>query len=799
MQKILINIINAFIESKLTSKKDALVKINSILSEYDCEEINALLNPDKKDFDLNKHFFYIDELRKFISEKFFESDVLVENRINKILGLFIPEQSIINSRWKNEDKFDKLFSLSLLSYYIKKDKNDLNKNWIHNSKYGSIKMSINNAKPEKTQKQIISEKNFVSENKEEPKCPICIENINFKGSLVKDSRENLRVIMLSTLKKDDWFFQYSPYAYVNKHFILNNIEHTPMVINNRTIVDLINFVDSNNNYFLGSNADLTIIGGSLLGHNHYQGGEDDLPIMNAKYIDSFVFMKTKIDVLNWPLNAIKISSFDKSEVAKISNYFINRWKSFSDHNLKQKNNSTTLIVKKIKNNFEAYLIFRNNSTSNERPFGKFHIQESKFHIKQENIGLMEAAGLAILPKRLANEIQEIIELNDDNKIDEIKNTDSLKKHVNWIEKIIRENIIINEENLLKEISNVFVSCLEDCKVISDNELLTFVKDSIKYDAMVLNVRNEIGLDIEILPIGFTIKQIKLNNENFLLEYENINNYYENNDIFLNAFVGPVAGRIENGIVQMKDKIIKLKTDNNNNYIHGMNQKWSDLMFDIEVSTFNDFIEISGQANQYNIELNCNYKIRIILTIWSNKNIINFSYEVEADKETICNPTHHFYWRLPQTKDIFNLNLNLRSKNYWKLNQNFNPMERKNWIYNDFLTVEDIAKKIGEEQTKLVGGGIDHPIELIGESRIILSSQDYRSKLMIDSTLTNVVIYTHNWKSVNKLLNTNGEIHQGLCIEYQEIPTSNKNQNFRKIIISKRKPYKHNTIYMFEAK
>ena len=799
MQKILSNIIQGFLFAKLIDKKNSQAIINKILLDNKEEIISELNLVDNIEFNIDQHLTYIEELRQYFQNK--NNDSLVENKINETLGYFIPQQPKINTTFINSDKYEKLLTLSIISYYIKTDKNRLNSMWNHDTNYGEIKISINNAKPEKTQAQIINEKNFVSENKDEPKCPICVENIDFKGSLVKDSRENLRAIFitLNEENKNEWFFQYSPYAYINKHFVLNNIKHTPMVIDNDTIRNLITFISENNNFFLGSNADLPIVGGSLLGHNHYQGGEDTLPIMNAKTLKSLKFKDANIDILNWPLNAIKISSDNSEKIIDIVNYFINEWKSNSDYGLKSINNSTTIITNKIDHNFNVYLIFRNNSKSAEKPLGNFHVDPSKFHIKQENIGLMEAGGLAILPKRLISEVKEILEIFDENNLDIILNNERIAKHYFWIKKLIKNKIKINQQNLLKDMSDIFLSCLEDCKVLNDENFIEFIQSKIKYNQEIFTIKNNAGLSIEVINKGFTIKQISLHNNPFLLEYQDVNSYFVNNDIFLNSFVGPVAGRIEKGLIKLNDKEINLNTDENNNYIHGMKEKWSDIVFDISIKSFENFDVITGVASQYNVELDCHFDIDIKLKVCHNENLINFDYMIKVDKETICNPTHHFYWKIPNNKNIWDLNINLHAKSYWKLNNNFNPEKKELLVISDFLRIMDIKDKIGTQQTTLVNDGIDHPIELDNNSEIILSSSDFQNTLIANSTLKNIVMYTQNWKSKNPLLDADKDTQQALCLEYQEIPTSISNPNFNKIIINKNKPYIQSATYKFEIK
>jgi galactose mutarotase-like enzyme len=175
-------------------------------------------------------------------------------------------------------------------------------------------------------------------------------------------------------------------------------------------------------------------------------------------------------------------------------------------------------------------------------------------------------------------------------------------------------MVINKENLFKDMSDIFVSCLEDCKVLSDLNFMEFINNKTKINEEIFTVKNELGLKLEVIRKGFAIKQIGLNNNNFLLEYKDIDSYFNNNDILLNSFVGPIAGRIEKGIIKLDDKQIELKTDDNDNYIHGMKEKWSDLLFDISAKSFDDFDILEGNSEQHNLELDSLFIITMNLKI-----------------------------------------------------------------------------------------------------------------------------------------------------------------------------------------
>ncbi|TCG11599.1 hypothetical protein [Mycoplasma todarodis] len=303
--------------------------------------------------------------------------------------------------------------------------------------------------------------------------------------------------------------------------------------------------------------------------------------------------------------------------------------------------------------------------------------------------------------------------------------------------------------------------------------------------------------IEVRKKGFTIERIAAKKDgelfDFLLRFDKQSSY-EENDIFLNAFVGPVAGRIEAGEVDFEGKKVKLSVNDNNNYIHGNDETWANLIFDFKLEEDDISKALIGTATQYNKELDCTYKIEITITIFNTKRrVINFHYKVTSDKKTICNPTQHLYWKLPSEESVFDQNIKMYSNYFWKLNKTFNPEKKTYWYLNSENSVKEIMKKIGDDQTNMVNQGIDHPISLITSSRISLVSKIAEIGLIMDSSLNDLVIYTHNWPSKHKLLNS-GEKNQAICFEYQHPPTSKKNPNYRQIIIDPNNPYEENTSY-----
>lgn len=794
MQKLLIKLAQPFVDLDFISPSEANIAIKHIFDlpfvasmkmQKNLEEIKIVKSEVVPN--LTTHLKNIDELRNCLLTVD-GADLLIENWINHLLSFFMPSNEMIN-KWTPTTKYARLYLLSQYAYYIKTDQN--NKNLIfhtHNPKYGEFTISINLAKPEKTQTQIIAEKNAPKSSADEPQCGICIENLNFHGTATKPSRENLRVIY-ETLDAQKWFFQYSPYAYLGGHFVLNNIEHTPMVIDEHSIARLFKFIDKHPEFMLGSNADLPIVGGSLLGHNHFQGATDRLPITKAKRFIAVQYDKCLIELLYWPLNTIRISSSDKTSAVTLINKLIHFWRAYQTTGLtNNQNNTVTLITEKVNHQFVCYVILRNNSVSEKYPFGNYHVHPEKFHIKQENIGLMEAAGLAILPGRLINEFNQIIALlnnTPESGLTAIENDPKLNKHAPWLKTLMTAYPKLTYEILVDETAKVFIRGLEDCTILNKNQFTYFIKQFLVAHPLV--IRNERGLEIKVLNIGNIIQQINFHDKPLLLEYANPDNYL-NNVMLLNAFVGPACGRIEKGQIRIDEKLIQLQTDDKQNYIHGMSHKWSDLLYDITIENQTDKILIHFKGIQDNPELKCHYIIYNALALSKTDNAISMEYEVTSDQKTLCNPSHHFYWTL-DTPRVLGNNLHIEPQGIWRLNPHKNPvklvkttpqteMPLQAWMqYFDSLTSQNSEI-------------IDHPLVLT-DSHLTYSSQNI--VMHVQSSIAELVIYTYLNRDL-KLFRPGQQ--QGVCFEYQFIPTSLANQNFANITTNH---YQNWTKYYFQWK
>lgn len=343
--------------------------------------------------------------------------------------------------------------------YIKEQQIKKNIEYKVDTKYGEMDITINLSKPEKTPEEIKRLK--AAPITTFPKCFLCKEQEGLFGNLRNPDRANHRLIKLE-LSQSSWFFQYSPYSYFNEHSILLSEEHSLMQINPTTIANLIDFVDLYPHYIVGSNADLPIVGGSMLSHNHYQAGNYEFPIFKAtkKYVK--IENATEYFSLNWPLHTVLLISEDKEDLLEKAANVIGIWKKYSNADAhiiaktETEHNTITPILRKNANKYELYLILRNNRTTIECPTGIFHVAEERHHVKQENIGLIEAMGLAVLPARLKRELEEIA--NCEHLSPELTKHQILFEAIQGIEPSRRL------EKLYELVGMIFVEGLEDCGV-----------------------------------------------------------------------------------------------------------------------------------------------------------------------------------------------------------------------------------------------------------------------------------------------------------------------------------------------
>lgn len=316
---------------------------------------------------------------------------------NYLLDSFMPAPSVLNHQVNRADFLDYFYKLGAFTNYIKES--EIKKNVTF--KYEGLDITINVSKPEKDPREIERLKSVVVSDY--PKCPLCLSNVGFLGNQKVDPRSSHRTAKI-TLNNEQWHLQFSPYQYYNKHLIVLSQQHVDMKMSDVTVKYLLDFNDLYPDFFIGCNADIPIVGGSILNHNHFQAGEYEFAMERATIIDSFKIDDVKVDYLDWYLQTIKLSCKDKNQLIKIVNRYQANFKSYQNPSLKIENlagNNAVNIITRIKENeYVAYLIFRNNETDMQHPYGLFHPTENLHHIKKENIGLIEAMGMAILPKRL---------------------------------------------------------------------------------------------------------------------------------------------------------------------------------------------------------------------------------------------------------------------------------------------------------------------------------------------------------------------------------------------------------------
>ncbi len=366
---------------------------------------------------------------------------------------------------------DYYYQLSQDSNYIRRDRIEKDQKWSVPSPYGEIEISINLSKPEKDPKEIAMAK--FQKQSSYPKCQLCKENEGYAGRINHPARQNHRVIPIEINGKP-WGFQYSPYVYYKEHCIVFSGEHTPMKIDKEAFEKLFSFVEAFPHYFLGSNADLPIVGGSILTHDHFQGGNYTFAMAKAPMEEEFIvkdYEDVQTGIVKWPLSVIRIRSKKKERLIDLADHILRKWRAYSDEEAfifaetkGQPHNTITPIVRKRGDVFEVDLTLRNNITTEEYPLGVYHPHQQWHNIKKENIGLIEVMGLAILPARLKTELEMIADCLVSRK--ELSG-EALEKHRAWVESF-RNHYDFTKENVMdilkQEVGKVFVHVLEDAGV-----------------------------------------------------------------------------------------------------------------------------------------------------------------------------------------------------------------------------------------------------------------------------------------------------------------------------------------------
>lgn len=397
----------------------------------------------------------------------------------KLMGLMTPMPREIISEFNRlyaespEKATDWYYKYSCELNYVRAGRIEKDLRWIYSSEYGDLDITINRSKPEKDPRDIAMAKK--QKSAAYPKCQLCPENAGFAGTAKHPARQNLRPIPL-TVANQKWEFQYSPYGYYNEHCIVFNAEHVPMKIDAEVFGKLFDIIDFLPHYFVGSNADLPIVGGSILSHEHFQGGKYTFAMEKAPIESEFIISKypnVKAGIVKWPMSVIRLSSNDRNELANCCNLVLQKWRAYSDTSAVIfaetdgiQHNTVTPIARKNGDTYVCDIVLRNNLTTKDRPLGLFHPNPTLHHIKKENIGLIEVMGLAVLPARLASDLGMLERA--------ISGTHSLlgipelAVHAKWATGIIERHPELNADNarsiLEQEIGKVFLEVLCDAGV-----------------------------------------------------------------------------------------------------------------------------------------------------------------------------------------------------------------------------------------------------------------------------------------------------------------------------------------------
>ena len=394
----------------------------------------------------------------------------------QLMGILTPPPREVRSRFaalyekSPEDATEWYYRFSQDTDYIRRYRIQKDMRWKTSTEYGNLDITINLSKPEKDPKAIAAAK--AAPQSGYPKCLLCSENEGYAGRLNHPARQNHRIIPV-TIGDADWYLQYSPYVYYNEHCILFNSQHTPMVIDKTAFSKLLDFVTQFPHYFVGSNADLPIVGGSILSHEHFQGGHYSFPMERAPIERSIIFKgyeNVKAGIVKWPMSVLRISGSDKEQVAELADKILRCWRGYTDADAfifaeteGTPHNTITPIARRRGEDYEMDLVLRNNITTEEHPLGVYHPHAELHHIKKENIGLIEVMGLAVLPARLKQELAGIEEAI----LTGIPLTGELEKHQAWVDELLQKQMFTTENtaSILKmEVGKVFAQVLEHAGV-----------------------------------------------------------------------------------------------------------------------------------------------------------------------------------------------------------------------------------------------------------------------------------------------------------------------------------------------
>ena len=402
----------------------------------------------------------------------------------KLMNCLLPRPAQVQKKfWEHyghspEEATAYYYKFSRDSDYIRRYRVKKDMKWQVDSKYGTLDITINLSKPEKDPKAIAAAGKAKSSSY--PKCQLCMENEGYAGRLDHPARENHRIIPI-TIQGKKWGFQYSPYVYYNEHCIVFNGQHIPMKIDRAAFTKLFDFVKQFPHYFLGSNADLPIVGGSILSHDHFQGGNYTFAMAKApveKEVTIPGYEDVECGIVKWPLSVLRIRHKDEKRLIELADHVLGAWRGYTDEAAfiyaetdGEPHNTITPIARKVGDVYELDLTLRNNITTEEHPLGVYHPHAQYHNIKKENIGLIEVMGLAVLPARLKEELEILADYLVEGK--DIRSNEKIEKHADWVAGFLPKYSEISRENVMsilkEEVGQTFVHVLEDAGVYKCNE------------------------------------------------------------------------------------------------------------------------------------------------------------------------------------------------------------------------------------------------------------------------------------------------------------------------------------------
>ena len=474
-------LINYGLECGLIEKEDEIYTINRVLEILNLDEYNE--PSEECEYDGLEEI--LSEILAFAVETgLIEDDITSRDLFDtKVMSALVPRPSEVISDFNDlyeispEMATDYYYKLSRDTDYIRRYRIKKDMKWKTETEYGEIDITINLSKPEKDPKAIAAARNAKASSY--PKCLLCIENEGYRGRINHPARQNHRIIPIE-IDSQQWGFQYSPYVYSNEHCIVFNGSHTPMVIDGKAFKKLFDFVKLFPHYFIGSNADLPIVGGSILSHEHFQGGNYEFAMAKApveKEFSSAQYPDVKIGIVKWPMSVIRLSGKDSDRLVELGEKILTAWRAYTDEEAfifaetdGEKHNTITPIARMKGEDYELDLVLRNNITTEEHPDGVYHPHKELHNIKKENIGLIEVMGLAVLPARLKTELK-LVEEALINGTDLADNEITLK-HKEWADSF-KGNYTITADNAEKivqdEVGKVFSKVLEHAGVYKRDE------------------------------------------------------------------------------------------------------------------------------------------------------------------------------------------------------------------------------------------------------------------------------------------------------------------------------------------